>query len=339
MSYVIRTTTRRTRRIRNVRVCCCTKRGCVRGGVHLRRRDAAALMVLPLLVSPSAIAQQQDEEEEDNNVLKKEKTSAELRGIAKEVLRMNLPRLPAVLRLVFHDAGTFVKDEDASATDTRLTSSRDSSSSSKSRRSMRSNGGSGGANASIRFELDRGENAGLKRAIRVIDALHERVLASDIERCGYADCIALAGATAVELCGGPRVETFTGRRDASRADNEGLLPAEDSGAVALKANFERMGLSVRDLVALSGAHTLGGKGFGDPATFDNSYYKALLERPWEGAPEGSNNAMIGIPTDHALALDEEALTYIHTYAESEKRFFEDFESSFAALSLLGTGLS
>ena len=37
---------------------------------------------------------------------------------------------------------------------------------------------------------------------------------------------------------------------------------------------------VQELVALSGAHTLGNKGFGNPTNFDNSYFQILLERPW-----------------------------------------------------------
>ena len=36
----------------------------------------------------------------------------------------------------------------------------------------------------------------------------------------------------------------------------------------------------QELVALSGAHTLGSKGFGDPTVFDNSYFKILLDKPW-----------------------------------------------------------
>ena len=39
-------------------------------------------------------------------------------------------------------------------------------------------------------------------------------------------------------------------------------------------------MSDKDIVALSGAHTLGSKGFGIPTVFDNSYYKILLEKPW-----------------------------------------------------------
>lgn len=34
----------------------------------------------------------------------------------------------------------------------------------------------------------------------------------------------------------------------------------------------------QEMVALSGAHTIGGKGFGSPIVFDNSYFKVLLEK-------------------------------------------------------------
>ncbi len=30
----------------------------------------------------------------------------------------------------------------------------------------------------------------------------------------------------------------------------------------------------------AGSHTIGSKGYGDPYTFDNEYYRALLRRPW-----------------------------------------------------------
>ncbi|KAJ0469360.1 putative P-type Ca(2+) transporter [Helianthus annuus] len=35
----------------------------------------------------------------------------------------------------------------------------------------------------------------------------------------------------------------------------------------------------QELVALSGAHTLGSKGFGNPVIFNNAYYKVQLEKP------------------------------------------------------------
>lgn len=49
-------------------------------------------------------------------------------------------------------------------------------------------------------------------------------------------------------------------------------------AEQLRARFTSAGLSVREMVALSGAHTIGGKGFGDPVTFDNTYFKTLMEK-------------------------------------------------------------
>jgi L-ascorbate peroxidase len=36
---------------------------------------------------------------------------------------------------------------------------------------------------------------------------------------------------------------------------------------------------IQEMVVLSGAHTIGGKGFGNPNAFDNTYFKILLEKP------------------------------------------------------------
>lgn len=41
------------------------------------------------------------------------------------------------------------------------------------------------------------------------------------------------------------------------------------------------GFRTQELVALTGAHTLGSKGFGDPDVFDNTYFKILLKKPWK----------------------------------------------------------
>lgn len=76
---------------------------------------------------------------------------------------------------------------------------------------------------------------------------------------------------------GPQI----GRVDATAADPEGRLPMENFGSEQLKEAFRSQGMGVKELVALAGAHTIGGKGFGDPTGFDNDYYKALLKRPWE----------------------------------------------------------
>uniref|UniRef100_A0A453RKT3 L-ascorbate peroxidase n=1 Tax=Aegilops tauschii subsp. strangulata TaxID=200361 RepID=A0A453RKT3_AEGTS len=88
-----------------------------------------------------------------------------------------------------------------------------------------------------------------------------------------------AGAEAVALCGGPEISIRLGRLDSSTADPTGKLPEETLDVVALKTSFGKKGFSTQEMVVLSGAHTIGGKGFGNPNAFDNAYFKVLLEKP------------------------------------------------------------
>lgn len=216
-----------------------------------------------------------------------------------------------LLRLAFHDAACF----DMSEKD-------------------------GGANGSIRFELDRPESFGLKRGWRVVEAVASRLKSEKNEEASslsFADLIALGGAWAVEATGGPKLLSLVpvGRADAARADPPGRLPSENADAAELVASFARKGLSVVDLVALSGAHTLGSKGFGDPVTFDNEYYKTLLEAPWAkpGADEMASH--IGLPSDHALPLDAECRGVIERFAGDQGKFFEAFAASYVKMVGLG----
>jgi catalase (peroxidase I) len=48
----------------------------------------------------------------------------------------------------------------------------------------------------------------------------------------------------------------TGRRDAATPDPTGRLPEESLSAEALRLNFAAKGMSAKELVALSGAHTV-----------------------------------------------------------------------------------
>ncbi|RVW54079.1 putative L-ascorbate peroxidase 6 [Vitis vinifera] len=89
------------------------------------------------------------------------------------------------------------------------------------------------------------------------------------------------------------------------------------------------GLITQELVALSGAHTLGGKGFGNPTVFDNSYFKILLEKPWKSSDGMSS--MIGLPSDRALVEDDECLRWITKYANNQNMFFEDFKNAYIKL--------
>ncbi|KAL2895961.1 putative L-ascorbate peroxidase 6 [Bienertia sinuspersici] len=192
-----------------------------------------------------------------------------------------------VVRLVFHDAGTFELSEN-----------------------------SGGMNGSITYELDRPENQGLKKSVikKAKNVVDER------QSVSWADMIAVAGAEAVSICGGPEILVQLGRLDSLTPDPEGKLPEESLDAPKLKQCFQRKGFSTQELIALSGAHTLGNKGFGNPFVFDNSYYKILLEKPWLSSASGMSS-MIGLPSDRALVEDDECLRWIYNLRQRSRYVF------------------
>ncbi len=89
---------------------------------------------------------------------------------------------PVLLRLAFHDAGTFSQSQ-----------------------------GQGGANASVIFELKRPENSGLARAWKVIEQTSQELKGTAAEgRVSLADLIALGGAYAVSVTGGPSIKVHIG---------------------------------------------------------------------------------------------------------------------------------
>ncbi|XP_058074428.1 putative L-ascorbate peroxidase 6 isoform X2 [Magnolia sinica] len=211
-------------------------------------------------------------------------------------------KAPGVLRLVFHDAGTFDMDENL-----------------------------GGMNGSIVYELDRPENAGLSKSVKILEKAKGEV--DKIQPVSWADMIAVAGAEAVSVCGGPIIPIQLGRLDSMVPDPKDKLPLESLDASGLKKSFLKKGFRTQELVALSGAHTLGGKGFGNPTVFDSSYFKVLLEKPWTSSAGMSN--MIGLPSDHALVEDDECLRWIRIYADDQAKFFKDFKSAY--IKLVNTG--
>ncbi|WOL16787.1 hypothetical protein Cni_G25575 [Canna indica] len=216
---------------------------------------------------------------------------------------------PIMLRLAWHDAGTY----DAKTK-------------------------TGGPNGSIRLkeEYSHAANAGLKIAIDLLEpvkAKHPKVT--------YADIYQLAGVVAVEITGGPTIQFNPGRKDSSVCPEEGRLPdangASETGASHLREVFYRMGLSDKDIVALSGGHTLGmahqersgfkGSWTKDPLKFDNSYFVELLE--------GEKKELLKLPTDKALLEDEVFRSYVQLYAEDEDAFFKHYAESHKKLSELG----
>uniref|UniRef100_A0A0D9XAK7 L-ascorbate peroxidase n=1 Tax=Leersia perrieri TaxID=77586 RepID=A0A0D9XAK7_9ORYZ len=212
---------------------------------------------------------------------------------------------PIMLRLAWHDAGTYDV-----------------------------NTKTGGANGSIRYEEEytHGSNAGLKIAIDLLEPIKAKN-----PRITYADLYQLAGVVAVEVTGGPTVEFNPGRRDSSVCPREGRLPDAKKGAPHLRDIFYRMGLTDKDIVALSGGHTLGkahpersgfdGAWTQEPLKFDNSYFLELLK--------GESEGLLKLPTDKALLEDPGFRRFVELYARDEETFFKDYAESHKKLSELG----
>ena len=211
---------------------------------------------------------------------------------------MPVEHAPAHLRLAFHDAGTY----DASTQ-------------------------TGGAHGTVHLpsEVARLENMGWGQAC--IDLLAE--VKARYPGVGWADLVALGGAAAVQKCGGPAVEIGLGRTDAAEPGPAQRLPGGYEGAFLLRALFTRLGLGPRDLVALSGAHTLGHVQrrtlTPDTWVFSNSYFSQLLS---------ADNSSLML-TDRALLSDPELRALVETYAADEQRFFADFAAAYRRLSWLG----
>uniref|UniRef100_A0A0D9VH05 L-ascorbate peroxidase n=1 Tax=Leersia perrieri TaxID=77586 RepID=A0A0D9VH05_9ORYZ len=219
----------------------------------------------------------------------------------------------------------------------------------------------GGADGSLRFdaELKHGANAGLINALKLIQPIKDKY-----PGITYADLFQLASATAIEEAGGPKIPMKYGRVDITEAEQcppEGRLP--DAGpripSEHLREVFYRMGLDDKDIVALSGAHTLGRSrpdrsGWGKPETkytkdgpgepggqswtvewlkFDNSYFKLLTML--QDIKEKRDQDLLVLPTDAALFEDSSFKVYAEKYAEDQEAFFKDYAEAHAKLSDLG----
>jgi|GEM_PF-298946 len=216
--------------------------------------------------------------------------------------KITLQKAPLMLRLAFHDAGSYVAKT-----------------------------GKGGANGSVRLpeELAREENKGLDIAIETLRPFKEHY-----PSVSWADLIAISGALAVERTGGPQIDIPMGRKDSENIADEGMVPTRNIDGVGLRSRFDAMGFSVGEMVVLSGAHTIG-RQQGSPFTndwyrFSNSYFKAVLK-----SAEQPGSLLM---TDMGLAKCPECRAFVERYANDEGAFFSDFATAYRKMTLLGTGI-
>jgi len=243
-------------------------------------------------------------------------------GIYGALINQKVNACPMAIRVAWHSSGTF--DEAA---------------------------GTGGSNgATMRFEPEHSDAA--NSGLFIIHDLLVRVKAA-FPQLSLADLWTYSGCKAVEFMGGPRVPFRAGRADVPLEEADvppnGLLPDASQGAEHLREVFGRMGFDDRDIVALSGAHTVGrchkvrsgydGPWTRKPLTFDNEYFRNLLqlewkEREWDGNKQYTDVAtetLCMLPTDMALRTDPAFRKIAEEYAADQAAWFRDFSSAFSRL--------
>jgi cytochrome c peroxidase len=214
----------------------------------------------------------------------------------------------------------------------------------------------------MRYEQEGGDpaNAGLHFAREFLEPVKQRH-----PWISYSDLWTLAGVVAIQEMGGPEVDWKPGRTDFvddSKLPPRGRLPDGAQGADHIRAVFYRMGFNDQEIVALSGAHTLGrchidrsgfeGPWVNNPTRFSNQYFRLLLNLPWEtrtlpngvkqfsyadpDAPEDEKEEpLMMLPTDMALVSDPKFAPWVKLYAEDKELFFDHFAKVFAKLLELG----
>ncbi|GFP97231.1 peroxidase 40 [Phtheirospermum japonicum] len=103
-------------------------------------------------------------------------------------------------------------------------------------------------------------NANSLRGFEVIDAIKADLEYACPQTVSCADILAIAARDSVVLSGGPGWEVEMGRKDslsASKAAANNNIPGPNSDLATLVSKFQSLGLSLQDMIALSGAHTMG----------------------------------------------------------------------------------
>ncbi|KAI4382895.1 hypothetical protein MLD38_008797 [Melastoma candidum] len=103
-------------------------------------------------------------------------------------------------------------------------------------------------------------NKNSARGFEVIDQIKAAVERECPGVVSCADVLAITSRDAVHLLGGPNWDVKLGRRDtrtASQAAANNSIPPPTSNLNQLISFFQNVGLSAKDMVALSGSHTIG----------------------------------------------------------------------------------
>ena len=142
------------------------------------------------------------------------------------------------------------------------------------------------------------------RGYEVIDAIKSKVetVCPGVVSC--ADIVTIAARDSVAILGGPYWKVKLGRRDSTTGffnlASSGVLPGPGSSLSDLIKRFDDQGLSTKDMVALSGAHTIGKArcaSYRGRIYNENNIDSLFAKARQKNCPKGSN----GTPKDNNVA--------------------------------------
>jgi L-ascorbate peroxidase len=170
-----------------------------------------------------------------------------------------------------------------------------------------------------------------------------RLLLRDVAKnygVGYADLAQYAHNHATVTCPkGPRIKTFVGRKDATKAAPTGLLPDVNDTPDNLIALFERKGFSAHDLAALVGAHAAAKQRFVEPkkagfpldttpGIWDVEFYNDTLQNP-------PNPNIFVLPSDKKLSVHPKISDEWKEFVGDQPHWNEDYAKAYIRMSLNG----
>ncbi|CDP00515.1 unnamed protein product [Coffea canephora] len=111
----------------------------------------------------------------------------------------------------------------------------------------------------LQGEKEAPNNKNALKGFRIIDKIKNLLESECPGIVSCADILTVAARDAVLLVGGPYWDVPLGRKDSKTAGYElsSTLPTAADGLLSIISKFMEQGLSVTDMVALSGAHTIG----------------------------------------------------------------------------------
>ncbi|KAJ8775078.1 hypothetical protein K2173_020082 [Erythroxylum novogranatense] len=181
-----------------------------------------------------------------------------------------------------------------------------------------------------------------------------------------SDILALATRDLVSMVGGPYYKVLLGRTDyrISKSSNvEGNLPRPTMDFSKIIQIFTSRGFTLQEMVALSGAHTIGFshckefKSFLYNDTHYNQRFAQALQHACENYPKDQTLSVFNdimtpnvfdnkyfqnlpkglglLESDHNLYDDPRTRPFVEMYANDQNKFFQDFAKAMEKLSVYG----